>query len=483
MTVSRSTRALIAVAVVAVVGAVVAIVAPPRGSEGPLVASPPGSTPTASPASPTPPPAELEVELRRVRGRGPNGVVKPRDLAGPAEGLRRTFSDLYETAFVDPDRWDGGRFSGLDAFFADDARADVRRDLDELTLGRLARSLDAVAPRRATVDVEFVTDRADHPAVAFADMEFRGTGRAGEVDVPIRQDGRFVLRRSHGRWRIDSYDVTSHVPTSASVEAKARDARFAPGPAGTGPLFVLVLGSDARPGQVVTGTRADSIHIVSVNPRLDRGAIVGIPRDSYVSIPGHGMSKINAALAFGGPELMVRTVEQLAHVRIDAYLLTGFDGFRRTVDAIGGVDVRVPYRMDDPASGAHFRPGRTHLNGREALSFSRDRHDVPGGDLGRSMNQGRVILGTLQRLRSEFAKDPARLASWLVAATRFVRTDLTLSEMTELLLASSTFEPGRIRSAVAWGSGGSANGQSIVRLGSRAFSLFRDISHDGVIGH
>jgi hypothetical protein len=98
------------------------------------------------------------------------------------------------------------------------------------------------------------------------------------------------------------------------------------------------------------------------------------------------------------------------------------------------------------------------------------------------MNQGRVLLATLRQLRSAFATDPARLLPWLVGAARFLSTDLSLSQMSELLLAASTFDPGRIRTTVVWGSGATAGGQSIVRLGSPAYAVFRDLARDGVLG-
>jgi LCP family protein required for cell wall assembly len=476
---SRSTRALVVALVVALVGGVAAIVTLPGTPAPPSAASVSRGSPSPSPS---PEPVALHVTLRRLLGRGPNGVVKPRHLRRPAAAVRSTFARLYETAFVDPSRWGEGRFPGLPRFFARDARGGVRRDLDRLSLGRLARRLDAVRPTRAALWITFVTGRGGHPVAAFARMEFRARGDAAGVEVPISQSGRFVLRRGSGGWRIDSWNVSARIPSSASVNAKLARARFAPGPSRGRPLFVLVIGSDARAKEAVAATRGDSLHIVSVNPRLGRGAIVGIPRDSWVPIPGHGTSKINAALFFGGPELVVRTVEQLTGIRIDAYLLTGFDGFRRAMDAIGGVKLRVPYAMNDAASGAHFRRGRRHLNGRQALSFSRDRHDVPGGDLGRSLNQGRVLLATLERLRGQFERDPIGLSSWLVGALKFVKTDLSPSQMTELLLAATTFRPGRVRNVVAWGSGSTAAGQSIVRLGSSAYGIFRDVRRDGVLG-
>lgn len=469
---SRSTRVLVAILVIALAGVAAVALLPSSGTA-------PAPTPSASTAPPRAYP--LDIRMGRVFGRGPDGLVEPRALRGPSAAIQRTFTELYETAFVDPDRWAGGRFPGLEAFFSGQARERVREDLDELTLGRAVQRLDTVRPRRARLDVRFVMDRGRHAVVAFANMHFHGVGTTGSGDrVPIDQRGRYVLGHSHGGWRIESYEVRARV--SPAPGANARSAGFVPGPPSPGPLVVLVIGSDARPGQVVTSARADSLHIVSVNPRLGRGAIVGIPRDSYVPIPGHGTNKINAALFYGGPDLVVRTVDALTGVHVDGYLLTGFDGFRRVVDAIGGVDVRVPYRMDDAASGAHFAPGPAHLNGLKALAFSRDRHDTPGGDLGRSMNQGGVLLATLRQLRSTIAKDPARLLPWLVGGARFVSTDLSLSQMSELLLAASTFDPGRIRTTVVWGSGTTAGGQSIVRLGGSAYAVFRDLARNGVLG-
>jgi hypothetical protein len=93
-----------------------------------------------------------------------------------------------------------------------------------------------------------------------------------------------------------------------------------------------------------------------------------------------------------------------------------------------------------------------------------------------------VLLAVLHRLRAAFAKDPARLLPWLVGASRFVHTDLSLSQMAELLLAATTFEPARVRNTVVFGSGSTVNGQSIVRLGSSAYAVFHDLARDGVLG-
>lgn len=259
-------------------------------------------------------------------------------------------------------------------------------------------------------------------------------------------------------------------------------AEFQPDVPSNGPLFVLAIGSDARPRDSVTRSRADSLHIIGVNPREGRAAILGIPRDSYVPIPGAGADKINASLFHGGPELVVRTVEQLTGIRIDAYLLTGFLDFRRMVTKVGPMEVVVPYPMSDAASGAHFRAGQTRMTGPRALSFSRNRHDAPGGDVGRSLNQGRLLLAALRALREDVGRDPLELFRWTAAGFEHTRTDLTLLEMFELLSAAVSIEPSRVANRVVFGGGGTVGGASVIQLGSAAQAMFRDLRRDGLLG-
>ncbi len=259
-------------------------------------------------------------------------------------------------------------------------------------------------------------------------------------------------------------------------------AEFRPPVPSNGPMFVLAIGSDARPDESVTRSRADSLHIIGINPRKGRAAILGIPRDSYVPIPGVGSQKINAALFHGGPELVVRTVEQLSGIRIDAYLLTGFLDFRRMVTKVGPIPVVVPYPMSDAASGANFRAGPTRVKGPAALAFARNRHDAPGGDFGRSLNQGRLLVAALRALREDVREDPLALFRWTAAGFGHLRTDLSLLEMLELLQAAVSIEPSRVANRVVSGGGGTVGGASVVRLGSSAQAAFRDLRQDGLLG-
>ncbi len=157
-------------------------------------------------------------------------------------------------------------------------------------------------------------------------------------------------------------------------------------------INVLLLGSDE-----VEGTcRSDTMMVLLLNPKLKRAALLSIPRDSRVEIPGHGRNKINAAYAFGGVELAQETVEELLDIRIDYYVQIGFDAFVGAVDELGGVDIEVP---DPKGRGEglvkptyydpiNLKPGYQHLNGKQALQFARYRDD---SDIERTKRQQQLL--------------------------------------------------------------------------------------------
>jgi LCP family protein required for cell wall assembly len=246
-------------------------------------------------------------------------------------------------------------------------------------------------------------------------------------------------------------------------------------------LFVLVAGSDARPNEDIRKTRADSIHLVAVNPRTLEGTILGFPRDAWVEIPGRGANKINMALAYGGPQLLAETVRHLTGLPVHYYVLTGFTGLVGMVDELGGVDVFVERRMNDANSGARFQPGWHHFNGNEALSFSRDRHSVPNGDFTRSENQGKIILAALAKMRAEVGDDDG-LRRWLGVLMRHVALDVPNNELMPLAALGRTVEPDFLRNVVVPGRVGTAGSQSVVYLGEPAAQIFLDLRPDAVLG-
>ncbi|MCW2902715.1 MAG: cell envelope-related transcriptional attenuator [Streptosporangiaceae bacterium] len=164
----------------------------------------------------------------------------------------------------------------------------------------------------------------------------------------------------------------------------------------------LVVGSDSRAGLsrqqrsdyatgMAAGRRTDSMMLLHTG--AGGTTLVSLPRDSYVPIPGHGSNKLNAAFAFGGPKLLVRTVEQVTGVHVDHYAEIGFGGFVGMVDAIGGVDLCVKQPMRDPKAGLNLRPGCQTLSGGQALGFVRTRASARA-DLDRVKRQ-REFFGAL----------------------------------------------------------------------------------------
>jgi LCP family protein required for cell wall assembly len=240
--------------------------------------------------------------------------------------------------------------------------------------------------------------------------------------------------------------------------------------------FVAILGSDARSGNPDRGARADSIHILALDPKARRGTIVGLPRDAWVDIPGSGMHKINDCLSIGGADLCVRTLRQLTGMPIQYYLLTGFEGFQSMVDAAGGVDAYVPYDMNEKNSGAFFQKGWHHMTGPKALSFTRNRH-VPGGDLGRSENQGRLMLDALKKFRAETG-NRAEVEKFVGILVSRVRLNMSAGDALRLALLARVTAASDVRNVVAPGRPGNAGRASVVFLSDQAPALFRDVAAD-----
>lgn len=246
-------------------------------------------------------------------------------------------------------------------------------------------------------------------------------------------------------------------------------------------VFVLVIGSDARPGQDPTRARADSLHLLALNPSSGQGTIVGFPRDSWVDIPGHGRGKINSALSLGGPGLAAETVRRLTGLPVHYYVVTGFQGFQHLVDELGGLDVHVGRRMDDPFSGARFEPGWHHFTGGEALAFSRNRKDTAHGDFSRSEHHGIVMLSALAKMRAEVGDDSG-IHHWAGTLLRHVHLDLPAADLVTLTAAARRLDPARVANVVVPGRAGKAGRQSVVFVDPGAAILFDDLRADAVIG-
>ncbi|MDD6730806.1 MAG: LCP family protein [Eggerthellaceae bacterium] len=202
----------------------------------------------------------------------------------------------------------------------------------------------------------------------------------------------------------------------------------------TDPFYVLLMGTDHSLGRDNDGStdnlyRTDSIILARVDPGNQKVTLVSIPRDTQVDIEGHGSTKINAAYAFGGASLAVSTVSKVAGVDISHFVLIDMDGLSSAVDALGGVEVNVPYEINDPDYTGYLAAGDQTLNGEQALIFARARHcydKVGDGDLIRTANQRALIGAIAQKLLQE---DKVTQANVLTQLSSYVQTDLSVDDI------------------------------------------------------
>ena len=242
-------------------------------------------------------------------------------------------------------------------------------------------------------------------------------------------------------------------------------------------MRVLSIGSDARPNQRPDAARGDALHIIGVDAK-GVGGMVGIPRDSWVPLSVGGTSKINAALIYGGPKAMVKTVQSNTGVPIDGYVLTGFKGFKAMINAMGGLRYVSSVALKGVDGHTLLKVGTNLLDGPTALGFARERHHLANGDFGRSANQGLIIRAGMMVAKQA---GPAALPKYLTAIGANVTTDLTAAEVLNLSAAIYVTDLKSLHNEVAQGSVGMRSGQSVVLLGGSAQSLFRDI-RDGRLG-
>jgi polyisoprenyl-teichoic acid--peptidoglycan teichoic acid transferase len=275
----------------------------------------------------------------------------------------------------------------------------------------------------------------------------------------------------------------SITPASAQaglVIGKAH-AGYAPSLTGNKPIVLLVVGSGARLGDDVEHSLADSIHVVSINPDKHKATVIGIPRDSWVEVPGRGSTKINASLVEGGPDLLVQTVESLSGLTIDYYALTTFWGMTQLYDNVGGLTIDVPFSMHDPYSRADFEPGVQTLDGTEVLAFSRDRHSLGSGDFGRSENGGRVLVASLAQFRTQFQASQSSLFTWIASGMRNVQTTVPFDEVIRLAYTCSHINPNGVTNVVLPGTTGFEGSLSVVHLLSDKDTIFADVKPDGIL--
>ncbi|HEY8979448.1 MAG TPA: LCP family protein [Streptomyces sp.] len=201
------------------------------------------------------------------------------------------------------------------------------------------------------------------------------------------------------------------------------------------PLNILLLGTDERDTITTAEKRrfhaggepcgcSDSMMLVHLSARRDRISVVGLPRDSFATVPAYRdyagrlrrahPVKLNAAYQEGGPELAVKTVSAMTGVKVDKYLQVDFRRFMDTVNRVGGVEVCTPRRLKDSATKLDLRPGEHRLSGGPALQYVRSRHFDNSADLGRIQRQQRFLVQALRALSArKLLADPVRTVNWV----------------------------------------------------------------------
>lgn len=241
------------------------------------------------------------------------------------------------------------------------------------------------------------------------------------------------------------------------------------------PILIAVVGSDARPDEVAIETRADSIHFLAMDGR-GGAALVGVPRDSWVPIPGYGTSKINASLQAGGPEMMMETFTDFSGLDFDGYVITGFSGFQAMVDdVLLPFEFDVPFGFSDRAAKANFAAGPQEVDGRTALSYVRTRKAFTSGDFQRQANGGTFLIGALIAAK---VRGPLAFPQMIAGSEDNVYTDLSPGEMLRFAMAANAVKVTEIDNVVLQGGTATTSGGASIVVLSDSFAeeTFADLA-------
>ena len=285
-------------------------------------------------------------------------------------------------------------------------------------------------------------------------------------------------------WNVaQSFEAVEKIPDAFPTDEAVRP------PAATGEaaaaMNFLLLGSDTRGASSssianLAGQRSDTIVIVHVPANREHLSVMSIPRDTWLTIPGHGDAKINAALSYGGVPLAVQTVEGLIGARIDHVAVVDFAGFKAVTDALGGVDINNPIAFDSYHLKGHaFPQGAQHLDGDQALAFARERYAFTDGDFQRVRNQQLLISALLSGLmHKSVLSNPVTMGGVVDAVRPHLAID---DELSATALVNLGVELRDVRSTdvtfftiPTTGTGTSADGQSIVNLDRTALPALQD---------
>lgn len=243
------------------------------------------------------------------------------------------------------------------------------------------------------------------------------------------------------------------------------------------PLSLLAIGSDARvedPDQTSEG--ADSVHILTAVPSEGSGAILGIPRDTWVEVPG-GSRKLTDVMRGTGPEALTTAVEDATGLTFDGYIVTGFEGFMGLIGELGRLVIDLPNPMASGNEWESFPAGRQRLGPNRALQLARIRKGLPEGDIDRSFNQGLIMQAGMAMVQ---ALGVEALPDLLTVLADNTWTDLTADELLYWGGVAFLFTPEDLVNVVVPVRLGVVGAASVVFLIDESETVFRDLD-DGLV--
>ena len=295
-------------------------------------------------------------------------------------------------------------------------------------------------------------------------------------------------------WAYNQASALPRVDVGTSLEAPS-----APGEA----MNILLVGIDdgmglAEGDPVLRGRskslNTDTIMILRVEPKTQQASLLSLPRDLWVDIAGGGQGRINSALALGGPERLIQTINQDFGIPINHYAMVDFQGFESLVKAVNGVPVYFNFPSRDQATGLfQYDVGCQTLNSEQALAFARSRHfeisrdnmrtwqEDPTSDFGRVTRQQQFVRAALKKAVAQGVRNPFVLKEFLDIAKKSVTldTEFTVQQLIDLGSQFRTFDPDALVSFTPVATGMIVGAASVLELNVAAsqpiFDVFRGL--------
>ncbi|MGW2313513.1 LCP family protein [Actinomadura luteofluorescens] len=264
-------------------------------------------------------------------------------------------------------------------------------------------------------------------------------------------------------------------------------------------LNILLIGSDTREGENseyavpgMAGARSDTTILLHLSPNRDQAVGISFPRDSMVKMPSCKKEKggtvpaqfgmLNAAFAYAGPTCTWKTLESLTGIHIDHFVQVDFAGFKRMVDALGGVEICVDKPVRDPRAELYLKAGKQTVKGDDALGYVRARYSLgDGSDLERIERQQKFMAAVVDKATSgSVLKDPAKTYKFLKAATKSMTTDddLDLAGMRKLADGLKGMSAGQVRFVTVPVEGYAPDPNRVQWNEELAKPLFEAVRHD-----